>query len=88
MILIGPLPGLRMESAKGRVKEKNHLHKAEVEATFAKKGKPVTSWKRTTSSDHYFAAKPSDGAKVITIHIQNPFGKKWVEEINISIAKN
>ena len=30
----------------------------------------------------------ADGAKVITIHIQNPFGKKWVEEINISIAKN
>ena len=66
-----------------RVKEKNHLHKAEVEATFAKKGKPVTSWKRTSASDHYFAAKPSDNAKKITIHIQNPFGKKWVEEVNL-----
>lgn len=66
-----------------RVKEKNHLHKAEVEATFAKKGKPVTSWKRTSASDHYFAAKPSDSAKKITIHIQNPFGKKWVEDVNL-----
>ena len=66
-----------------RVKEKNHLHKAEVEATFAKKGKPLTSWKRTSASDHYFAAKPSDSAKKITIHIQNPFGKKWVEEVNL-----
>ena len=27
-------------------------------------------------STDYFASKPSDGAKVITIHIQNPFGKK------------
>ncbi len=25
----------------------------------------------------------SDGAKNITIHIQNPFGKKWVEEVNL-----
>ena len=66
-----------------RVKEKNHLHKAEVEATFAKKGKPVTSWKRTASSNHYFAATPSEGAKKITIHIKNPFGKVWVEEVNL-----
>ena len=66
-----------------RVKEKNHLHKAEVEATFAKKGKPVTSWKRTSASDHYFAAKPSDSAKKVIINIQNPFGKIWVEEVNL-----
>ena len=67
-----------------RVKEKNHLHKAELEATFAKKGKPVTKWKRTSVSNHYFAATPSDGARMITVHIQNPFGKKWVENINLN----
>ena len=67
-----------------RVKEKNHLHKAELEATFAKKGKPVTEWKRTSVSNHYFAATPSDGARMITVHIQNPFGKKWVENINLN----
>lgn len=67
-----------------RVKEKNHLHKVELEATFAKKGKPVTKWKRTSVSNHYFAATPSDGARMITVHIQNPFGKKWVENINLN----
>ena len=66
-----------------RVNEKNHLHKAEVEATFAKKGKPVPDWKRTSVSNHYFAAKPSDGATMITVHIQNPFGEIWLEEINL-----
>lgn len=66
-----------------RVEEKNHLHKAELETTFAKKGKPVTKWKRTTVSNHYFAATPSDGARKIIVHIQNPFGKKWVEHIDL-----
>ena len=66
-----------------KVSEYNPLHTAEVEATFAKKGKPVTNWKRTTKSKHYFAAKPSEGAKKITIIISNPFGKEWVENINL-----
>ena len=66
-----------------RVKEKNHLHKAEVEATFAKKGRPVSDWKRTSVSDHYFAATPSKGTLKVTINIRNPFGKEWVEEINL-----
>lgn len=71
-----------------RVKEKNHLHKAEVEATFAKKGRPVSDWKRTSVSDHYFAATPSDGAKKVIIKIQNPFGKIWVEEVDLSQLNN
>ena len=71
------------KGAMKRVKEYNPLHTAEVEATFAKKGKPVTNWKLTTKSNHYFAAKPSDGAKKITIIISNPFGKEWVENINL-----
>ena len=66
-----------------RVKEYNPFHTAEVEATFAKKGKPVTSWKRTTKGYQYFAAKPSEGAKKITIIISNPFGQEWVENIII-----
>jgi hypothetical protein len=65
------------------VKEYNPLHTAEVEATFAKKGKPVTNWKRTTKSNHYFAANPSEGARKITVIISNPFGKEWVENINL-----
>ena len=64
-----------------RVKEYNPFHTAEVEATFAKKGKPVTNWKRTTKGHQYFAAKPSEGAKKITIIISNPFGQEWVENI-------
>lgn len=49
--------------------------------TKTKKGKPVTNWKRTAKSNHYFAAKPSEGAKKITIIISNPFGQEWVENI-------
>ena len=71
------------KGAMKKVKEYNPLHTAEVEATFAKKGKPVTNWKRTTQSNHYFAAKPSEGAKKMTIIISNPFGKEWVENINL-----
>ena len=71
------------KGAMKRVKEYNPLHTAEVEATFAKKGKPVTNWKRTTKSNHYFAATPSEGARKITVIISNPFGKEWVENINL-----
>ena len=71
------------KGAMKRVKEYNPLHTAEVEATFAKKGKPVTNWKLTTKSNHYFAATPSEGARKITVIISNPFGKEWVENINL-----
>lgn len=66
-----------------RVREYNPLHTAEIEATFARKGKPVTTWKKTTKSNHYFEAKPSEGAKKITVIISSPFGKEWVENINL-----
>lgn len=66
-----------------RVKELNHIHKAELEATFAKKGRPVSNWKRTSKSNHYFAATPSQGAEKIKVIIRNPFGKEWIEEINL-----
>ena len=73
----------QLKGAMKRVKERNPLHTAEVEATFARKGKPVTEWKRTAKSNHYFAATPSEGAKKITIIIQSPFGKEWVEVVNL-----
>ena len=66
-----------------RVHELNHLHRAEVEATFARKGRAVPKFKRTAKSNHYFAATPSEGAAKITIVIKNPFGKQWVEEISL-----
>ena len=66
-----------------RVEEYNPFHKAEVEATYAKRGMPVEDWKSTIKSAHCFAATPSAGAKKITIVIRNPFGKEWKEEINL-----
>lgn len=66
-----------------KVEEYNPLHRAEIEATCAKKGMPVEDWKSTIKSAHCFAATPSAGAKKITIVIRNPFGKEWVEVVNL-----
>ena len=66
-----------------KVKEYNPLHTAEINATFEKKGKPVTSWKRTVKGKHYFAASPSPEAKTITIIIKSRFGETWTETFNL-----
>ena len=66
-----------------RVSEYNPLHTKEVEETFARKGKPVTSWKRTQKGRHYYAAKPSENASEITIVIQSRFGQVWTEKIDM-----
>lgn len=66
-----------------QVKEYSPLHKAEIEATFAKKNKPVTSWKRTSKGRHYFAATPSPEAKKITFIIRTRFGGTRTETFNL-----
>ena len=66
-----------------KVAEYNPLHTAEINATFEKKGKPVTIWKQTQKGTHYFAAKPSAEAKTITFIITNRFGEVWSETFNL-----
>ena len=67
-----------------RVDEYNPLHKDEIESTFKKLGTPVKGYMKTYKSNHYFAAKPSDGANEITITIRSPFGKTWTETLLIN----
>ena len=66
-----------------RVSEYNPLQKAEVESSFRELNKPVRRFMRTAKSKHYFAAKPSEEAKEITICIKSPFGKTWTETLQI-----
>ena len=67
-----------------RAAEYNPLHKEEIESTFKKLGTPVKGYMKTYKSNHYFAAKPSNGAKEITITIRSPFGKTWTETLLIN----
>jgi hypothetical protein len=64
-----------------QVWEYNPIHSAEIEARY--KGKTVSEHKRTGKEKHYFAAKPAEGAKEITIVITNRFGKTWKETIKL-----
>lgn len=66
-----------------QVQEYSPIHKTEIEATFARKNKPVTSWKRTRKGSHYFAATPSPEAKKITFLIKNRFGGTWTETFDL-----
>ena len=67
-----------------RAAEYNPLHKEEIESTFKKLGTPVKGYMKTYKSNHYFAAKPSNGAKEITITIRSPSGKTWTETLLIN----
>lgn len=66
-----------------KVKEYNPLHIDEINDTFEKIGKPVTNWKKTKLSKHYFAASPSAEAKSITFIIKSSFGDVWSETIQL-----
>jgi hypothetical protein len=48
----------------------------------------MKKWKFISLSNHYFVVILSHGAKLVTIHIQNPFGMECVEEIDLSTVKN
>ena len=39
--------------------------------------------KETIKGEHYFAAKPSDRASIVTVVIKNRFGKTWKEHIEL-----
>ena len=66
-----------------QVWEYNPLHTAEITAKYERLGRPVSDYKKTGMARHYFAAKPSEGAKEITIVITNRFGKTWKKTIKL-----
>ena len=64
-----------------QVSELSPIHMAELEAKYAPTGTKPKNYRRTIEATHYYAAKPSEGAKEITIVIKNRFGKTWKETI-------
>lgn len=66
-----------------QVSELSPIHMAELEAKYAPTGQKPKSYRRTIEATHYYAAKPSEGAKEITIVIKNRFGKTWRETIRL-----
>lgn len=66
-----------------RVKEYSPLHTAEMNAAYAKTGKTPSDYRLTKESDHYFAARPSAGAKKVTVVIKDRFGHTWKEEVTL-----
>ena len=47
-------------------------------------GQRIPSYKRPSVSHHYFAATPSQYAKHVTVSVENPFGKSWVYDVDMS----
>jgi hypothetical protein len=66
-----------------QVSELSPIHIAELNAKYAPTGTKPKSYRRTIKATHYFAAKPSDGTKEITVVITNRFGKVWKETIHL-----
>ncbi len=54
----------------------------EINKKFA--GKKIPEYKRPDENLHYFAATPGQYAKNVTIAVENPFGKKWVYNVDMS----
>jgi hypothetical protein len=66
-----------------QVEEYSPIHEADMKALYSKTGKKIPSYRQTKCAKHYFAAKPSSGAKKITIEITDRFGNCWSETIEL-----
>ena len=64
-----------------QVKEYSPLHSAEIEAKY--QGRKISLHKRTREADHYFAAKPSEGASEVEIKVTDRFGNVFREKVLI-----
>lgn len=69
--------------AMNQVEEYSPLHEKELADRYKDKEKGPSSYKKTRKSKHYFAAKPSESAKEITIRIKTRFGKVLTETITL-----
>ena len=66
-----------------RVEEYSPVHAAELSAAYAKTGNKIPDYRQTIASSHYFAAKPSENAKTVTILIKDRFGNEWKEVVEL-----
>ena len=64
------------------VHEYSPVYVHEINAAFA--DKKIPSYKRSKINYHYFAATPSQYAKHVTVSVENPFGKSWVYDVDMS----
>ena len=64
------------------VHEYSPVYVHEINAAFA--DKKIPSYKRPKINYHYFAATPSQYAKHVTVSVENPFGKSWVYDVDMS----
>lgn len=72
------------EAPMQQVSELSPIHIAELKAKYEPTGKKPKDYRLTRKAIHYYAAKPSDGAKEITVVIKNRFGKIWKETIQLN----
>ena len=67
-----------------QVEELSPLHAESIRVKYEQLGKEPADYRLTREAKHYFAAKPSAGAKTIQIVIKDRFGKEWTEEIKLN----
>ena len=65
------------------VEEYSPMHEASMKELYEKKERKIPTYRQTKKSRHYFAAKPSESAKKITIEIKDRFGNSWTENIEL-----
>jgi len=66
-----------------QVEEYSPLHTEEINLKYKDSKRGPSDHKKTRKSNHYFAATPSDSAKMVTIVIKNRFGRVWEEQIRL-----
>ena len=66
-----------------QVLEFSPIHTNELNARYAGAKQGPSSHKLTCKAMHYFAAKPSEDAKLVTITVKDRFGKVWEEKIQL-----
>ena len=67
-----------------QVEEYSPLHEADMKAKYDAVGKKPSDYRLTRKAGHYFAAKPSQTAKKVTVAIKDRFGNEWKEEMVIN----
>ena len=75
--------GVRM-GALNRVLDLSPFYVRDVNAYYAKLGKPIQTFRKPRPNNHYFEATPDQYAKKVTIIVTSPSGQKWTEEYDMS----
>ena len=66
-----------------QVEEYSPFHAESIRVKYEKLGQEPSDYRLTRKANHYFAAKPSPDANVVTIVIRNRFLNEWRENIVI-----